>query len=255
MAAFAAGCTTPQDVGELRTESRSVDLQGANSARVNLDMLDGSLNVAGADRPTQLMDADFEYNVAEWEPRIDYEASGGQGDLTVRQGQDSDFSFNLGDVRNEWDLRLNEGVPTRLNAYTGDGDTSLDLSNLDLRGVNVEVGDGDTMLDLSGDYERDVRAILDVGDGDTTVDLSGDHGRNVETIVDAFDGDTVVDLSGDYERGANAVVDTFDGDVTLRLPGQADQTGVRVRADAGDGDVNTGGLERAGNAYTNEAYR
>ncbi|MBI1983388.1 MAG: hypothetical protein HYS61_04230, partial [Acidobacteria bacterium] len=53
-------------VGELQTESKSVELGDAKSVRVEIKMGAGELKVAGGAR--QLLDADFAYNVARWQP-------------------------------------------------------------------------------------------------------------------------------------------------------------------------------------------
>jgi N-terminal domain of toast_rack, DUF2154 len=52
-----------QQVGEMQRQSESVDLENAQSARVELRMGAGELNVSGG--ADALMEADFAYNVSE----------------------------------------------------------------------------------------------------------------------------------------------------------------------------------------------
>src|SRR3712207_5772856 len=96
-AVFALACdVAPRrvEVGELRTETRSVDVEGADSVRANVRIAVGELDVgAGAEDP-RLLEADFAYNVAAWRPRVDYEVVGDSGEVTVQQ------------------QGLNEGIPT-----------------------------------------------------------------------------------------------------------------------------------------------
>ena len=64
------------------------------------------------------------------------------------------------DVRNEWGVRLSEDVPVDLTVQMGGGVGNLDLDNLDLTGLNLDVGAGSTRVDLSGDWGRDLNAVV-----------------------------------------------------------------------------------------------
>jgi len=77
-----SGCTTVE-VGELQTESRTVELENADSVDVELDMSRGEMNIAGG--ADKLLDAEFRYNVAAWKPEIEYNVIGSQGKLIIRQ--------------------------------------------------------------------------------------------------------------------------------------------------------------------------
>src|SRR3712207_4512249 len=55
------------EVGELRTETRSVEVEGADSVRANVRIALGELDV-GSGGEDRLMKADFAYNVAAWQP-------------------------------------------------------------------------------------------------------------------------------------------------------------------------------------------
>jgi hypothetical protein len=107
-------------VGELRTEGRSVEVEGADSVHANIRIAAGELDIGGGAGNGRLMEADFAYNVAAWQPRVDYEVVGNSGDLTVQQ-QGLGEGIPTTDVRNEWDLRLNEKVPVDLAVQMGGG--------------------------------------------------------------------------------------------------------------------------------------
>src|SRR5829696_9315418 len=95
------GGGTPQ-VGKMQHDSKSVDPKNAQSARAQLKMGAGELNLTGgADR---LMEGDFSYNVSDWKPEVSYDVGGGEGELVVRQGG-SKSSNPTSEARNEWDIR------------------------------------------------------------------------------------------------------------------------------------------------------
>jgi|SRR5688572_14515982 hypothetical protein len=130
-----------QQVGEMQRHSEAVDLENAQSVVAELRMGAGELNLTGG--ADALMEADFAYNVSEWEPEVSYDLSRETGELTVEQGS-SDEGVSLGgDARNKWDLRFNDEVPTDLRVEMGAGESDLDLDSLTLTGLDLEMGAGD----------------------------------------------------------------------------------------------------------------
>ena len=166
------------EVGELRTETRSVAVENAESVKANLRLAVGELDVGGGAGRSRLMEGDFTYNVAAWEPGVDYEVVGDSGELNVRQ-QGLTEGIPTRDVRNEWDLSLNDGVPVDLTVQMGGGVGNLDLDNLALTGLNLDVGAGATRVDLSGDWQRDLSAVVRGGAGQITVLLPSRMGVKV----------------------------------------------------------------------------
>ncbi|MDQ3864871.1 MAG: toast rack family protein, partial [Actinomycetota bacterium] len=158
-AALIAGACGPQrvEVGELRTESRSVEPENADSVRANLRIGLGELNLTGG--ADSLMEAEFAYNIAAWRPGVSYEMVGDTGELTVVQ-RGLGEGLPGPDVRNEWDVRLNDAMPMDLGVQMGGGVSNLDLDSLTLTGLNLDVGAGATTVDLTGDWERDLSAVV-----------------------------------------------------------------------------------------------
>ena len=201
------------EVGELRTERRSVEVENAESVKVNLRLAVGELDVGGAAEDPRLMEADFAYNVAAWEPGVDYEVVGDSGELSVQQ-RGLDEGIPTRDVRNEWDLRLNDRVPVDLTVQMGGGVGNLDLDNLALAGLNLDVGAGSTRVDLSGDWGRDLSAVVRGGAGQVTVLLPSRMGARVEAGTRLGR----VNAEGLRKEGDAYVNDAYgDSDATLKV--------------------------------------
>jgi predicted membrane protein len=201
------------EVGELRTETRSVEVENAESVKVNLRLAVGELDVGGAAEDPRLMEADFAYNVAAWEPGVDYEVVGDSGELSVQQ-RGLDEGIPTRDVRNEWDLRLNDRVPVDLTVQMGGGVGNLDLDNLALAGLNLDVGAGSTRVDLSGDWGRDLSAVVRGGAGQVTVLLPSRMGARVEAGTRLGR----VNAEGLRKEGDAYVNDAYgDSDATLKV--------------------------------------
>jgi hypothetical protein len=161
-------------VGKMQRESKSVDPKNAQSARAQLKMGAGELNLTGgADR---LMEGDFSYNVSEWKPEVSFDVSDKKGELIVNQGRASRGALLSGRARNEWNIRLNDRLPTDLVVRLGAGESDLDLDSLTLTGVDLQMGAGKATVDLSGDYARDFDATIEGGVGEATVLLPSEVG-------------------------------------------------------------------------------
>src|SRR5215203_3226488 len=177
-AVLAGACGTQpggsqQQVGKMQSESNSVALENADSARAKLQMGAGELNITGG--ADQLMEADFSYNVSDWKPKVDYDVSGQEGELVVKQ-RSAEGAGLSGDARNEWNIRLNDEVPTDLVVQMGAGESDLDLDSLALTGLDLQMGAGKTTVDLTGDYAQNFDTSIQGGVGEATVLLPSDVG-------------------------------------------------------------------------------
>jgi hypothetical protein len=101
------GCINRLNVGPVQTDEETVEAGDIDSARVNIQMGVGKLDINGG--AAGLLDAKFTYNVEEWKPEVNYEISSNEGRLTVRQPEGETGSVGIPDtdnVKNEWDLKL-----------------------------------------------------------------------------------------------------------------------------------------------------
>jgi hypothetical protein len=220
----ASGCGGGARVGELRTESETVELGGTGPVRVEIEMAAGELDVSGG--AAELLEASFTYNVAELKPEVDY-----SGDMLTVRTPDVKAGINslwdLDDYRYEWDLRLNDDVPMDMQVNMGAGRSSLQLGTLSLTSLEVTRGAGEVVIDLSGSTSL---TRLNVGGGAGAI---------------------TVDLTGDWQNDLEATSEGGLGARTLILPADV---GVRVKVEVGVGTVDATGLTKEGEYYTNDAY-
>jgi hypothetical protein len=215
VALVAGACGTQrgatQQVGEMQRESRAIQAENANSVRANLKIGAGELDLTGG--ADQLMEADFAYNVADWKPKVNYDVSGEEGELSLRQGSGGGVRLG-GDARNEWDIRLNDELPTDLVVQMGAGESELDLDSLTLTGVSLQMGAGKTTVDLTGDYAQDFDTSIQGGVGEATVLLPSDVGVRAT----AEGGIGTINAEGLQREGDSYVNDLYgQSQVTLRV--------------------------------------
>jgi hypothetical protein len=204
------GGGTPQ-VGKMQRESKSVDPKNAQSARAQLKMGAGELNLAGG--ADQLMEGEFSYNVSDWKPKVTYDVSGDTGELMVKQGSAEGADLSA-DARNEWDIRLNDEMPIDLVVQMGAGESNLDLDSLALTGLDLQMGAGKTTVDLTGDYAQSFDASIEGGVGEATVELPSEVGVKAK----AQGGIGKINAKGLKRVGGSYVNDAYgESDVNLNV--------------------------------------
>ena len=216
-----AGCGPRARVGELRSESKSIELGDEKSVRVEINFGAGDLKVTGG--AENLLEADFTYNVTELKPEVEYT----NGTLVLWQPESKGLQLDLrsiADFRNEWGLQLNNLVPMDLRVEMGAGTSDLQLAGLSLTGLDITLGAGNSTVDLSGDWARDLDVTIHAGAGDITVRLPRDVGVRVQ--VDAAVG--TVESRGLKQDGDN---------YTNAAYGESDTT-LQVDIEAGVGQIN-----------------
>jgi hypothetical protein len=192
LALISAGCmVVSNNPATAENESRTVELKGARSVQVNVEMGAGELKMRGGAAP--LMDADFRYSRAEWKPEVKYDVSGGRGTLIVRQHDNHTIGSNN---KNEWELRLNEDVPMDVSVKMGAGQSILDLGNVSLHSLNVEMGVGELKLNLTGHPRNNVDVRVNGGVGEATLRLP----RRARLEVEAHGGIGEISASGFTKR-------------------------------------------------------
>lgn len=172
LATAACSIATGPSVGETRTISKSIPLGPQKSVIVDIKMGAGKVTVGAG--TSDLMNADFTYNVDAWKPEVRYEVSGDQGRLTIAQPSGSrNYS---GSKRYDWDVRLNAQIPMGMNIDMGAGKAVLNLAGLDLSQLNVNMGAGEADIDLDGSWKHDLAASVHGGVGKATLHLPSDVG-------------------------------------------------------------------------------
>jgi hypothetical protein len=184
----------------------------------------GELHITGG--ADQLMDGDFSYNVSEWKPKVSYDVSDKKGELVVKQGGANSGSLD-GKARNEWDITMNDEVPTDLVVKVGAGESDLDLDSLSLTGLDLKMGAGKTTVDLTGDYAKDFDASIEGGVGEATVLLPSEVGVKAKAEgglgkinakgLKKVDGSYVNDAYGESDINISVDVKGGVGEINLKV--------------------------------------
>jgi len=205
-----AGCGSGGRVGELRTESQSVELGDDVPVRVEINLGAGSLELAGG--AEKLLEAGFIYNIDALKPKVTYS----NGRLTVQQPSSRGMPDwrGIAGFRNEWVLHLHDETPLDLNVDMGSGSGDLMLGGLALTDLDVSLGAGAYMVDLSGDRTADLQTAIEAGAADILLRLPKAIGARV--VVES--GPHTIDARG-FAKKDNVYTNAAYGvsPVTLRV--------------------------------------
>ena len=128
----------PLPIGDLRQESGTIEAGQAQTLEANLNMGLGELRVSSGAK--SLADIKITYNVDAWKPKVSYEVENDVGQLEIRQPEGNREGFPNNNLRYEWDIQLNNNIPTDLNVKTGVSDATLSLEDMELKSLSLETG-------------------------------------------------------------------------------------------------------------------
>ncbi len=239
-----AGCVA---VGQLITDSRSVSLGDAQSVNARIEVASGTLVVAGG--ATELMEADFTYNISAWRPEIAYNVADTVGNLTVKQPVTT--FLITGQPRNDWSLRFNDDVPFELSAAVASGDTILDLATLNLSGLDLQTASGDLEVDLSGDMPLLTQVDVAASTGSFAMNLTGSYPSMENVSIATSSGSISLDFNGVWTQDLQVDIDGVSGSITIQLP---TDVGVSVIATGISGEINANGFSLLDGALVNPAF-
>lgn len=198
---------------DITRDSYSESRGDATSATIDLDLSVGTTSIQALTDSSDLFAAEVSHVGT-----MDYSAEG-ETQKTIRLKQDDTrinffegFGF-LGAVFDSeqdlyWKVGLSPDVPIDLTINAGVGESNLDLSQLELSGLDIDIGVG--QLDLR----------LPAADSAYDAKLRGGAGNVTITIAD--DADLTLDINGGV------------GNFNIDVP---DNAAVRINADIGLGDV------------------
>ena len=194
-------------------ESRSVNLQGAQSVTADIQMPSGSLELGGGSN--QLLDADFSYADSQQKPLVDYNVANGHGHLSITLKNDHP---SFGRNNNDWNLRFGDATSLDLDLNMGAGRSDMKLGELNITNLNVNIGAGQMDLDLTGDRKNNLRAQIHGGVGSAKIRLP----KSVGVRVHASGGIGSIDADGLKRDGDSYINDAFgktSATITMTIEG------------------------------------
>jgi hypothetical protein len=156
------------------------------------------------------MSGSFRYSERLGRPVVRYEVTGVNGRLTVEPAKES----SSGGKVNVWDLRMGSEVPLAMTVTLGAGESTLDMSRIALRSMEVDMGVGEMVLNVAGKYPRDVTVEVNGGVGEARIQLPSAMGA----VVDATGGIGGITTNGLTKRDGKYYNDAYaEGKPAVRM--------------------------------------
>jgi hypothetical protein len=211
--------TGPPDMQTMK-ESRPVGSTKELSVRLTYDV--GALEVRST-HGDDLFSFNLDYDARRSSPRFDFN----EGDrATLTLSTNSHHGFSGGHKRDsDLNLRLTDAVPLDLDFTTGVSDSSLDMTDLQIKQFRLRGGVGRT--DVSFDHPaKEPMSSLDVESGVGNLTIRGLGNARVERVrVNGGVGRTELDFTGDVkDTNADTEINVGVGQVRLLLPREASIT-------------------------------
>ena len=165
-----SGVKSQLPVGEVVT-GRDIEqpLDDAKTAQIRIDSSVGELTVSALDGSQNLIEGTI-YSVERETILESYKMTGSTIDYYLHsEWQPGGINnFNGKTQRLSWDLALSPEIPLDLNISLGVGESTLDLSDLQVSAIDLNIGVGQTTVTLPvGEYQ----AYVDGGVGQTSIEL------------------------------------------------------------------------------------
>jgi hypothetical protein len=185
-----AACSRHEHFHRARAEayhdSESLPLDKMEHVTVEIRMGEGELRVRGGS--AKLMEGEFAYGDSDAKPVVRYSPGNIGGRVTIEEPNRVDFARG----ENDWDLRLNDGLPTEILTHLGAGNAEMKLGSMALRNIEIHMGVGNLDLDLRGAPKHDYDVDIKGGVGNATVRLPA----GVDVVANAHGGIGNVEARG-----------------------------------------------------------
>ncbi len=245
----AAGCTAVldgmADEGNVVTKQYSEPAAGEEVLRADVDLKVGDLQVSPGS-PDRIYELELRYNEQLFRPAVDFRRDGKEADLTIGFESEGRSSFRRMS-ENLIRLKVSPEAALDLNANTGVGSSTIDLSGLKLQSLNLQTGVGETKLSMlqpnRGTCER---VEISAGVGEFELIGLGNLGFRTFNFRGGV-GESILDFSGDWSQIGEVRVEVGVGEVSLRIPRSL---GAEIRMNKGFfSDANLPEFRKEGNTY------
>jgi hypothetical protein len=178
-----SACGANTSGGSVLTHNLSEPLNGAKSARVDINAGTGNLTIDRLTGDEQVLaSGTLQYFEKQGPPTRSVSSDNGKATLTLKSGDTAQPLFRLPweacNGETEWQIHLNPNVQSDITAYSSGGNVKLDLAGMAVKRLSADIGGGNMDVVLP-DSAANLSVIAKTGAGNVTVDIgSGTTGGN-----------------------------------------------------------------------------
>jgi predicted membrane protein len=151
---------------------------------------------------------------------VDYNVSGGIGELNISQNSGS---VHIGHSQNDWNLHFSKDTPLELRIDMGAGQGNLHFRDIPLTQLDLNLGAGQMDIDFTGDRKADLTAVIEGGVGQANIRLP----KNVGVIATASGG-----IGSIRVRGLTKDGDSYTNEAYRKTPAT-----IHLKVEGGIGEI------------------
>jgi hypothetical protein len=208
--------------GQYRFEKRTVALENATGAKIDLSFPSGYFNLGSETH--NLLEAKLKYRKDQ--RRVSLSQTMDEKIAEIKLKLPKTVDYELHDEKNIANIQLNKSIPIELKLSFGAGEGRFNLEETNVKKASFDLGAGQFNVNLRNSAITKLEFNAGVGEG-------------------------IADLSGEWKHNLDAEFNCGIGSLKLKLPSKA---GVRVTISGVLGNVDHSGLNKHGNTYTNSAW-
>ena len=144
---------------KMQEETILVEKDKAKTLEVAIDLGVGEMNLTGGAK--EWVEGKADYNIKKLAPQVNYDVSGDTGEVEIKHKGST--KLGISNIKNTWDIQLNDDIPMDLTVETGASLANLDLQGLQLEKLDIEAGVGDLTVNLGGDWKKSFNASIELG--------------------------------------------------------------------------------------------
>ena len=243
-------------VKKVRTHNLSEPLNGATTAKVDINTDTGNLTIdklAGGEQV--LASGTLQYLESQGLPTRSVNTSNGQATLTLRASGAGRpwfrFPWAACNGATEWQIHLNPGVPSDITAHSGGGNVKLNLASMAVTRVSADTGGGNMDVVLP-DNAANLSVMAKTGGGNVTVVIGNGIAGSNTINANSGAGNVVIRLPSGLAARIHAtsglgkvIMDSrfskINGNTyqSLDYDGAANKVEITLNSGAGNVSVNT----------------
>jgi hypothetical protein len=232
-------CNAVLTTGTTETASINVPANDKNTTYdVRLEPGAATVNVSA--NGDGVLQGTVDYNIAQLKPNV--YSSGSRVEIS----QSNVEGIVPRNAKNDWQLKLGEGVPMNLTVNTGASKGNWDLGGISLRSLNFSQGAADTQLNF-GQVNPVSLDNFNVNSGAASLKINGMGNANIKNGT-LKTGAGKLELSFDGKLAQNATINLEGGvsGITIYSGGNPVQV---VREESGLSSIKQGSWSKFGNNY------
>lgn len=202
----------PIEIGELKTYSESYNLEGQKSLDVNINLNAAKVNLEKTE--DKLFEGNIKTNIAKMTPNIKLNGN----NLYIGDKYEKNWSRNLSNAKNTWDLKLTDKIPLNLDIEMNATKNNFDFTDMIIDKISLDLNAADNKLTFNNINKGNLKEFdIDLNAGSLEIEGLGNAGAyDINAEVNACNIEFNFDKN--IHKDVSLKIESNVSNSTVRLP-------------------------------------